>query len=469
MAENNQPIAEPLQKTAQAAQAVRGAVKTGKAIAAAAKGASAGGVWGAIAGFAWENRKFVSKVIIAATAVLIIPIIILCMLPSVIFGGFGSSHSPVDPDTPIMNSSIALDSNLTTISTSVSTILSEGMAITLQAIETDYANCTADGMEIVNPYESSPNFNANLFVAQYCAAKNEDYASISITDMENMLRQGKDKLYSYTKKTEERTVETVTVTVTVDTTTGEEIETETVTTTTENWIVYTVVYNGESHFADEIFCLTDEQKALANDYAYNLSLFLGDSMFQGLPEGYETISSLGNVNFTDGQTNVVYFNQLDERYANQPYGSDYIGGYGCGPTAMAIVVSSLTSDTVEPTEMAKWAYENGYWCSKSGSYHTLIPAAATAWGLNVEGCSASDSQKIVDALSNGKLIVAIMRKGHFTNSGHFIVLRGVKNGKILVADPASYDRSSMEWDLSIILNEASTYASAGGPFWIIEK
>ncbi len=469
MAENNRPIAEPLQKTAQAAQAVRGAVKTGKAIAAAAKGASAGGVWGAIAGFAWENRKFVSKVVIAATAVLIIPIIILCMLPSVIFGGFGSSHSPVDPDTPIMNSSIALDSNLTTISTSVSTILSEGMAITLQAIDTDYANCTADGMEIVNPYESSPNFNANLFVAQYCAAKNEDYAGISILDMENMLRQGKDKLYSYTKKTEERTVETVTVTVTVDTATGEEIETETVTTTIENWIVYTVVYNGESYFADEIFYLTDEQKALANDYAYNLSLFLGDSMFQGLPEGYETISSLGNVNFTDGQTNVVYFNQLDERYANQPYGSDYIGGYGCGPTAMAIVVSSLTSNTVEPTEMAKWAYENGYWCSKSGSYHTLIPAAATTWGLNVEGCSASDSQKIVDALSNGKLIVAIMRKGHFTNSGHFIVLRGVKNGKILVADPASYDRSSMEWDLSIILNEASTYASAGGPFWIIGK
>ena len=40
-------------------------------------------------------------------------------------------------------------------------------------------------------------------------------------------------------------------------------------------------------------------------------------------------------------------------------------------------------------------------------------------------------------------------------------------GKILVADPASYDRSGMEWDLSIILNEASTRAAAGGPFWII--
>ena len=467
MAENNRPVAEPLQKTMQAAQAVRGAVKTGKAIAAAAKGAAAGGVWGAIGAFAWENRKFLTKVLIAATAVLMIPIIILCMLPSVIFGGFGDSHSAADPNTPILNSSVAIDSNLTQISTTVSTVLSERMTEVLQAIEDDYANCTADGMEIINPHESAPNFNANLFVGQYCAAKNEDYTTVSIADMESMLRQGKDKLYSYTKKEEQRSVETITETVTVDASTGEETVTQTVTVTTENWIVYTVVYNGESYFADEVFHLTSEQKDLADDYAYNLSLFLGDSMFQGLPDGYTSITSLGNVRFTDGQTEVVYFNQLDERYSNMPYGTDDIGGYGCGPTAMSIVVSSLTSETVDPIAMARWSYENGYWCSKSGSYHALIPAAAKEWGLNVEGCSALEGQKIVDALSNGKLVVAIMLKGHFTSSGHFIVLRGVKDGKILVADPASYDRSSMEWDLSIILNEASKNAGAGGPFWII--
>lgn len=467
MADNSRPVAEPLQKTMQAAQAVRGAVKTGKAIAAAAKGAAAGGVWGAIGAFAWENRKFLTKVLIAATAVLMIPIIILCMLPSVIFGGFGDSHSPADPNVPILNSSVAIDSNLTQISTTVSTVLSERMTEVLQAIEDDYATCTADGKEIINPHESAPNFNANLFVGQYCAAKNADYTTVSVSDMESMLRQEKDKLYSYTKKEEQRSVETVTETVTVDASTGKETVTQTVTVTTENWIVYTIVYNGETYFADEVFHLTAEQKDLADDYAYNLSLFLGDSMFQGLPDGYTSITSLGNVRFTDGQTEVVYFNQLDERYANKPYGTDDIGGYGCGPTAMSIVVSSLTSETIDPIQMARWSYENGYWCSKSGSYHSLIPAAAKEWGLNVEGCSASEGQKIVDALSSGKLVVAIMLKGHFTSSGHFIVLRGVKDGKILVADPASYDRSGMEWDLSIILNEASKNAGAGGPFWII--
>ena len=60
-----------------------------------------------------------------------------------------------------------------------------------------------------------------------------------------------------------------------------------------------------------------------------------------------------------------------------------------------------------------------------------------------------------------------MSKEHFTSSGHFIVLRGVKDGKILVADPASRSRSNQEWDLSIILNEAGRGTGAGGPVWII--
>ncbi len=134
---------------------------------------------------------------------------------------------------------------------------------------------------------------------------------------------------------------------------------------------------------------------------------------------------------------------------------------------MSIVVSSLTDDIVDPIEMAEWAYQNGGWCSKGGSYHALIPSAAKAWGLNVEGCTASEPQRILDALSDGKLVVAIMTKGHFTSGGHFIVLRGVQDGQILVADPASYRRSEKLWDLSIILNEASKRAGAGGPFWII--
>ena len=121
-----------------------------------------------------------------------------------------------------------------------------------------------------------------------------------------------------------------------------------------------------------------------------------------------------------------------------------------------------------PGQMSDWAYKNGYRCEGSGSYHSLIPEGARHFGLKVEGATIYEGQKIVDALADGKLVVAIMGKGHFTTSGHFIVLRGITDsGKILVADPASVKKSNQEWDLNIFLNEARRGAAAGGPFWII--
>ncbi|WP_027626231.1 C39 family peptidase [Clostridium lundense] len=177
------------------------------------------------------------------------------------------------------------------------------------------------------------------------------------------------------------------------------------------------------------------------------------------------------VSFKDGATEVVYYNQADERWKDKPYGkTGTIGRSGCGPTSLAIVVSSLTDKKVDPVQMSQWSYENGYYCEGVGSYHTLIPDGAKHFGLKVEGCTSSEPQKIVDALAAGKLIIAIMAEGHFTRNGHFIVLRGVTaDKKILVADPVSRTRSEEKWDISIILNEANKGADAGGPFWIISK
>jgi hypothetical protein len=71
-------------------------------------------------------------------------------------------------------------------------------------------------------------------------------------------------------------------------------------------------------------------------------------------------------------------------------------------------------------------------------------------------------------LASGKLVVALMHPGHFTNSGHFIVLRGVtSDGKILVAGPGNLGRSEQAWDLALILRESHTASGGGGPFWAI--
>ena len=454
--EQKNGLTEALETGASAAHLARGAIKAGRAVSGAAKGAAAGGPYGAAAGALWESRRSVGKILAAAAVLLMLPVLFVLMLPGLIFDGFSAAFSPADPETPVLNSETAIIENANTITFTISGILGEGMEDVMERIERDFAASDGDGMEIINPYGANPVYNASLFVSQYCAAKEKEFADISITDMAAVMRRGKSHLYSYrrTEEMREKTVE--------DPETGEE------TTVLEKWMVYTVLYNGEDYFADQVFALTEGQKELAADYAGNLSLFLGDGLVQNLA-GWEgnSIPSLGDVRFTDGSTEVVYYNQLDERYAGKPYGTDHIGGYGCGPTSMAMVVSSLAGETVDPVRMAQWACENGYWCKGSGSYHALIPGVAENWGLAVSGCSPSEPQRILDALADGKLVVAIMSKGHFTSGGHFIVLRGVKDGKILVADPASYKRSGQLWDLSIILNEASRRAGAGGPFWII--
>ena len=165
---------------------------------------------------------------------------------------------------------------------------------------------------------------------------------------------------------------------------------------------------------------------------------------------------------------VVYFNQLDARWANEMYGiTDTIGVAGCGPTALAIAISTLKGETVTPLEVANWSADNGYVCEGSGSYISLIPNAAEHYGLTVEKLGKSSGTEIKKHLNDGKLIIALMGRGHFTSSGHFIVLRGIsEDARILVADPVSYNRSTKKWDIFTILDEVKD-AGSGGPFWAL--
>lgn len=220
------------------------------------------------------------------------------------------------------------------------------------------------------------------------------------------------------------------------------------------------VYNKTSDEIMDEMGFTDEQKNWAN-LMYNT--FTGQKLSSD--SGYIDPDRLQNY---EGVTldGLTYFNQLDERWANEKYGkTDTIGVAGCGPTALAIAITNLTGKETDPTKVAKWSYDNGYVCEGSGSYISLIPNAAEHFGLTVEKLGKSNAKELKRHLKDGKMIIAIMGAGHFTSSGHFIVLRGVTNdGKILVADPASYDRSTKKWDVSIILGEVKN-AGSGGPFW----
>ena len=128
-----------------------------------------------------------------------------------------------------------------------------------------------------------------------------------------------------------------------------------------------------------------------------------------------------------------------------------------------MAIATFGDSSITPLDVARWGKK--YYVQGVGSDHSLIPDAGAHFGLTVTGLGAN-AQKVADALGRGSLVIAIMSKGHFTDGGHFIVLRGItSDGKILVADPSSIDRSNQEWSLKLIVNETNRYAGASGPFW----
>ncbi len=181
---------------------------------------------------------------------------------------------------------------------------------------------------------------------------------------------------------------------------------------------------------------------------------------------FVTDARSGQEYLTGGSRELVYFNQTDPEWGE--YGSDSISGYGCGPTSMAMVVSTLTRIHVDPQEMSNIFVREGYWALGSGTYYNFAEGSGGLFGLNVESVSPEEitSRDLLQYLMAGNLAIALVSKGHFTNGGHFIVLHGsTLSGDVLVADPASRERSLIAWDPQLILDELSSVRLNGAPLW----
>ena len=190
-------------QSASAAHSVVGAIRTGKAIAGAASGAAAG-PYGLMVTATLNSRNAVRTILIAVGSFLMIPVIIMCMLPSIVFGGLTDAFSSFDPNSPILNSDLAIQAISDFISQSIEEVLKEALENIEDRIEAEYMVSGADGLEIKNPFNSDLAYHANLFVAQYCAAASDDFRRMSIEDLADTLRAHLDQLYSYSYIEEER-------------------------------------------------------------------------------------------------------------------------------------------------------------------------------------------------------------------------------------------------------------------------
>lgn len=201
--------------------------------------------------------------------------------------------------------------------------------------------------------------------------------------------------------------------------------------------------------------------------------FLPSELEMPEPAGYAVTQFLeedGQTILTGGSIPVVYYNQGDEAWRDKPFGSDPIGPYGCGPTAMAMAVTSMTDTPMDPAQMSSWAADHGYWCPGSGSYPSIVEGTAKAFGLECTLGKDSTASELQRRLSRETLAVALVGPGHFTTSGHFILIHGTTlSGQLLVADPNSRENSLAAWDPQVILDEAAASNGDGVRLWYITK
>ena len=191
-------------------------------------------------------------------------------------------------------------------------------------------------------------------------------------------------------------------------------------------------------------------------------------------------SYVGNIDVTgdvihydtvgNGVKEVVYFNQLEEPWASLSYASSTVANSGCGPTSMAIVISTLTGKNVTPEMTKSFAEDNGEYVQGQGTSHSFIGNAAAHWGLTCERVGKDRMDDVVQALKEGKMVVEICEAYTITggSSGHFIVLTGVtSDGYITIADCASRERTGKVYSVETIKSYGRDLSA--GAFWIIGK
>ncbi|MCI8665314.1 MAG: hypothetical protein HFG82_01400 [Dorea sp.] len=146
--------------------------------------------------------------------------------------------------------------------------------------------------------------------------------------------------------------------------------------------------------------------------------------------------------------------QYDERWGYAPYGTSIVAISGCGPTCMAMVASGLNGDpTITPPKVAAYGTENFYVDENNDTYWAFMKEAGENWNLSCYDVQQMTEEQVKEELTQGKPIICSMSPGDFTQNGHFIVLTGYEDGKVLVNDPFSKKNSSKGWTYSDISNQ----------------
>lgn len=144
--------------------------------------------------------------------------------------------------------------------------------------------------------------------------------------------------------------------------------------------------------------------------------------------------------------------QWDPKWGWYKYGENILALNGCGPTSLAMVITGLTgNDGINPMEIAKYSDENGYH-EKAGTNWDLMTDIVEKYGVKGRRISVA-KESFENALNSGNPIICSVGPGYFTKEGHFIVISGIKDGKLIIHNPNSIKNSKKLWEFNDIKNQ----------------
>lgn len=139
-----------------------------------------------------------------------------------------------------------------------------------------------------------------------------------------------------------------------------------------------------------------------------------------------------------------------------PYGNSTIYYAGCAPTCLSMVFSYLNQDpTITPNAIKTFSEDNGYYVNGVGTSHALLDDIGAHYGINVARLSVVDQETVHQALEDGDILVLNMVPGKFTSVGHFIVVVGEQDGKLVIHDPNNIARTNTLWSYEDVLPECA--------------
>ena len=204
-------------------------------------------------------------------------------------------------------------------------------------------------------------------------------------------------------------------------------------------------YNNAGHGRGMSQLVARQMQDEGKTYAEILEFFYADGVQITGYSGSNSCSLGASGTYNNGK--IWDYNQADY---NDAYCGGTIADSGCGPTAMAMVVSTLLNEKHDPPELAK-ASDN---CSTLT--HQYFIDAAKKYGL--KATLTTDHEEVMTALNRGDTLVianvtgeTIEGQKHFwTEKGHYIVLAGHSGRDVWVQDPnkgiASVQRSNTKGD-----------------------